>query len=131
MKRLSSVIVAWSSSSPSRRSSSSTTARRKLRPNTDAYDNTRFDNGSNASTWAASVRDLDDPTDDHGHMTLFQTGHTPNDPLSDDRDVSAAHSGIAQFLLCDGSVHPIGADIDAAVYDSLGTRAGAEVVSED
>lgn len=82
------------------------------------------------TTWAASVRDIDDPTDDHGHMTLFQTGHTPNDPLSDDRDVSAAHGGFAQFLRCDGSVHAVSEDIDFDVYAAMGTRAGGEVVTE-
>ncbi len=79
------------------------------------------------TTWAASVRDSDDPTDDHGHMTLFQTGHTPNAGLSDDRDVSSAHSELAQFLLCDGSVQSIASDIDFEVYTSKGTRAGREV----
>lgn len=83
------------------------------------------------TTWAASIRDLDDPADDHGHMTLFQTGHTPNDPLSDDRDVSAAHSGVAQFLRCDGSVHAVGEDIDFVVYHAMGTREGGEVVNEE
>ncbi len=78
------------------------------------------------TTWAASVRDIDDPSDDHGHMTLFQTGHRPNDGLSDDRDVSAAHSGLAQFLLCDGSVHTYAADINYRLYVAQGTRAGAE-----
>lgn len=82
------------------------------------------------TTWAASVRDLEDPTDDHGHMTLFQTGHTPNDPVSDDRDVSAAHEGLAQFLLCDGSVRAINEDIEFAVYQAMGTRDGEEVVEQ-
>lgn len=81
------------------------------------------------TTWAASVRDIDDATDDHGHMTLFQTGHTPNDPLSDDRDVSAAHEGIAQFLRCDGSVHAVSEGIDFDVYSAMGTRAGGEAVT--
>ena len=80
------------------------------------------------TTWAAAVRDIGDPTDDHGHMVLFQTGHTPNHPLSDDRDVSAPHQGIAQFLFCDGSVHAVQESIDQAVYDALGTSAGGEVV---
>lgn len=82
------------------------------------------------TTWAASVRDVDDPTDDHGHMTLFQTGHTPNDGLSDDRDVSSAHSGIAQFLLCDGSARVITGDIDFDLYTAMGTRAAGEVLDQ-
>jgi prepilin-type N-terminal cleavage/methylation domain-containing protein len=73
------------------------------------------------TTWVGAVRDIDDPTDDHGHMVLFQTGHTPNHALSDDRDVSASHSGEALFLMCDASVHSIGEDIDEKVYFAMGT----------
>lgn len=83
------------------------------------------------TTWAASVRDADDPTDDHGHMTLFQSGHSPNDPLSDDRDVSASHSGIAQFLLCDGSVRAIAEEIDFDLYVAMSTRSGEELLQEN
>ncbi|TWT95285.1 hypothetical protein Pla108_34300 [Botrimarina colliarenosi] len=83
------------------------------------------------TTWAASVRDIDDPTDDHGHMTLFQTGHTPNDGLSDDRDVSASHEGVAQFLRCDGSVYAISEDIEFEVYNAMGTRDGGETLADD
>ena len=82
------------------------------------------------TTWAAAVRQWDDPTDDHGHMILFQSGHTPNSALSDDRDVSAPHVGLAQFLLGDGSVRAIGESIDFNVYQSLSTRIGGEVVGE-
>jgi prepilin-type N-terminal cleavage/methylation domain-containing protein len=82
------------------------------------------------TTWAGAVRDTDDNTDDHGHMVLFQTGHTPNHPDSDDRDVSASHSGEALFLLCDGSVHSIPEDIDEAVYFALGTMNWDETVRE-
>jgi prepilin-type N-terminal cleavage/methylation domain-containing protein len=73
------------------------------------------------TTWIAAVRDINDPTDDHGHMVLFQTGHVPNAPESDDRDVSAAHAGVAQFLMCDVSVHTVSEDIDLQVYRALGT----------
>ncbi|NOX57017.1 MAG: DUF1559 domain-containing protein [Planctomycetes bacterium] len=78
--------------------------------------------------WAGAVRDLNDPTDDHGHMTLFQTGHTPNSPQTDDRDITAPHSGLALFLMGDGSVQGISTSIDFAVYQALGTRAGGEAV---
>jgi prepilin-type processing-associated H-X9-DG protein len=80
------------------------------------------------TTWAAAVRDFDHPTDDHGHMVLFQTGHTPNSPMSDDRDVSAPHTGVAQFLMCDGSVYAIQESIDPTAYGALGTRAGGELI---
>ncbi len=82
------------------------------------------------TTWAGAVRDITDSTDDHGHMILFQTGHVPNAPTSDDRDVSAPHVGFAQFLLGDGSVRLIGSSIDFGVYSALGTISGGEVISE-
>ena len=73
------------------------------------------------TTWIGAVRDLEDPTDDHGHMVLFQTGNPPNALDSDDRDVSAPHAGVAQFVLFDGSVHTINEAIDINVYRALGT----------
>ena len=82
------------------------------------------------TTWAGAVRELTDPTDDHGHTVLFQTGHNPNDPESDDRDVSAPHIGFANFLMGDGSVRPIIESIDFSIYQSLGTRSGSEVIGE-
>ena len=82
------------------------------------------------TTWAGAVREIADPTDDHGHMVLFQVGHTPNHVDSDDRDVSASHSGEAQFLMCDASVHSIREDINEDVYLALGTMNGEENVAE-
>lgn len=78
------------------------------------------------TTWAGAVRDIDDPSDDHGHMVLFQTGHTPNAADSDDRDVSASHAGVSQFLMCDGSVHAVAEDIELDVYRALGTMNAGE-----
>lgn len=78
------------------------------------------------TTWVGAVRDIDDSTDDHGHMVLFQTGNTPNHSNSDDRDVSASHSGLSQFLLCDGSVHTVSEEIDMIVYQALGSMNGNE-----
>ena len=82
------------------------------------------------TTWAGAVREITDPTDDHGHMVLFQTGHTPNHADSDDRDVSASHSGEALFVLCDASVHSISEDIDEKVYFALGTMNGEETIND-
>ncbi|MEI7780754.1 MAG: DUF1559 domain-containing protein [Planctomycetota bacterium] len=82
------------------------------------------------TTWAGAVRDVDDPTDDHGHMVLFQSGHPPNDQESDDRDVSSSHSGLAQFVMCDGSVRPVLESIDQAAYLALSTRAGGESIPD-
>jgi prepilin-type N-terminal cleavage/methylation domain-containing protein/prepilin-type processing-associated H-X9-DG protein len=81
------------------------------------------------TTWAGAVRDIDDPSDDHGHMALFQTGHPPNSLDSDDRDVSASHSGEAQFLMCDGSVHTVSEDVDIVVYRALGTMNHSEITA--
>lgn len=83
------------------------------------------------TAWAGSIRELTDPTDDHGHMVLFQTGHTPNSSYSDDRDVSAPHSGYANFGFGDGSVRLIVETIDLTIYQQLSTRAGGEVVQID
>jgi prepilin-type N-terminal cleavage/methylation domain-containing protein/prepilin-type processing-associated H-X9-DG protein len=82
------------------------------------------------TTWSGSVRDWDERDDDHGHMSIFQTGHVPNSPYSDDRDVSAPHIGYANFLLCDGSCRGISESIDFQLYQSLSTRNGGEVVGE-
>ena len=82
------------------------------------------------TAWSGAIRDWDEPDDDHGHMTLFQTGHVPNSPLSDDRDVSAPHVGYANFLLGDGSVRGLSENMDFMLYQSLSTRAGSEVLGE-
>ncbi|MCE9630089.1 MAG: DUF1559 domain-containing protein [Planctomycetia bacterium] len=82
------------------------------------------------TAWAGAIRDLDDPTDDHGHMVLFQSGHPPNDADSDDRDVSSAHRGFAQFVMCDGSVSAVEESIDPATYIAFSTRAGSEVAAD-
>jgi prepilin-type N-terminal cleavage/methylation domain-containing protein len=82
------------------------------------------------TAWAGAIRDLDDPTDDHGHMVLFQSGHPPNDVASDDRDVSSAHRGFAQFLMCDGAVRAVAESIDPGTYIACSTRAGGEILSD-
>lgn len=82
------------------------------------------------TAWSAAVRDIDDLPDDHGHMVLFETQFRPNQPGGDDKGLSAPHVGMAQFALCDGSVRAISENIDATLYDSLGTRSGGEVVGE-
>lgn len=82
------------------------------------------------TTWCCAVRQYDDPTDDHGHMAIFQTGHVPNSPDSDDRDVCAPHIGYANFMMGDGSVRPVNENINFGVYTSLGTRAGGEVIGD-
>jgi prepilin-type N-terminal cleavage/methylation domain-containing protein len=82
------------------------------------------------TAWAGAIREVDDPSDDHGHMVLFQSGHPPNDANSDDRDVSSAHQGFAQFLMCDGSVRAVSESIDANTYLAFSTRAGGEHIAD-
>lgn len=75
----------------------------------------------------SAIREYDDPTDDHGHMVLFQTGHVPNHGLSDDRDVSASHNMYGQFAFGDGAVHIISENINFGVYTALATIAGGRL----
>ena len=79
--------------------------------------------------WAGAIRDYDDPTDDHGHMVLFQSGHAPNSPQSDDRDVSGSHSDAVQFLMGDGSVQVVVESIDFVIYQAMSTNSGHEVAT--
>ncbi|MCA9088200.1 MAG: DUF1559 domain-containing protein [Planctomycetaceae bacterium] len=86
---------------------------------------TRFE-----TAWASAAREVADVTDDHGHMVLFETQFRPNELDGDDKGLSAPHVGIGQFALGDGSVRAISENIDAGVYNALGTRASGEVVGE-
>lgn len=44
---------------------------------------------------------------------------------------SSRHTATAQFCFADGSVHSISQDIDNAIYQALGTKAGRETVGKD
>jgi prepilin-type N-terminal cleavage/methylation domain-containing protein len=83
------------------------------------------------TTWCCAVREASDPTDDHGHMVLFQTSHPPNDSLSDDRDVSSAHESVSHFLMGDGRVRGLSVNMNLAVYQALSTRAGNENIADE
>ena len=93
--------------------------------NPTAGGHTSFENA-----WIAAVREIEEYTDDHGHMVLFETQFRPNQIDGDDKGLSAPHEGLCQFTLCDGSVRSITEHIDAVIYDSLATRHGREVVEE-
>ncbi|QDT99980.1 DUF1559 domain-containing protein [Gimesia aquarii] len=82
------------------------------------------------NAWSAAVREITDYADDHGHMVLFETQFRPNQIDGDDKGLSAPHEGICHFVLCDGSVRAISENIDASIYNGLGTRAGSEVIGE-
>jgi prepilin-type processing-associated H-X9-DG protein len=45
------------------------------------------------------------------------------------REWGSFHSGIVNFLFCDGSVHPLGTTIDVNLFGNLATIAGGEIVS--
>lgn len=82
------------------------------------------------TAWCAAIREVTDPSDDHGHMVLFETQFRPNQPGTDDKGLSAPHTGIGQFAMGDGAVRSISENIDDGVYNALGTRSGGEVVGE-
>lgn len=82
------------------------------------------------TAWSAAVREITDFGDDHGHMVLFETQFRPNQVDGDDKGLSAPHDGICQFALGDGSVRSISENIDAGIYNALGTRSGGEVIGE-
>lgn len=83
------------------------------------------------TTWCRAVRQWDEPEDDHGHMVPFQTGNVPNDPRSDDRDVSAPARRLRKFSWM-GTDRSCGLseNMDFRSYQSLSTRAGGEVLGE-
>lgn len=81
------------------------------------------------TVWMGAIRE--EPDDDHGHTTLFQTGHTPSSPEMDDRDAASRHSSVTQFAFADGSVRAIKDSVALDVYRALGTRAGGETVGAD
>jgi prepilin-type N-terminal cleavage/methylation domain-containing protein/prepilin-type processing-associated H-X9-DG protein len=78
------------------------------------------------TVWPGAIRE--EPDDDHGHTTLFQTGHTPTSPLMDDRDAASRHPGGTNFVFGDGSVHFLRNTIAIDVYRALGTVDGGETV---
>jgi prepilin-type N-terminal cleavage/methylation domain-containing protein len=87
----------------------------------------RRDAGFNwTSTWAGVVANGDDAI----VRILGTTDHTPNAPVNHIDDFSSYHVGGAHFVLGDGAVRFISANIDLGVYQNLATRARGDIVSE-
>ncbi len=78
------------------------------------------------STWAGHIP--------HGaesaQRILGSADHTPNHPNNHFDDFGSNHVGGAHFLMGDGSVRFISANIDQNTYQSLATRAGRDVPGE-
>jgi prepilin-type N-terminal cleavage/methylation domain-containing protein len=47
----------------------------------------------------------------------------------DGNTFGSTHTGVVQFVMCDGSVRSIGIDVDLGIMDFMATRAGGEVAS--
>ena len=84
------------------------------------------------NAWFSACRDIDEPSDDHGHMVLFDTEYGPNKARGDgtgaDRGLAAPHVGMCQFLMADGAVRAISETIDLKTYRALSSRAASDIV---
>ena len=81
------------------------------------------------TVWPGAIKE--DPVDDHGHTTLFQSAYLINSPNFDDRNSMSYHPGGSNYLFGDGSVRFLKLSIDLGVYRALGSRAGGELVGSD
>jgi prepilin-type N-terminal cleavage/methylation domain-containing protein/prepilin-type processing-associated H-X9-DG protein len=81
------------------------------------------------TVWPGAIKE--NPVDDHAHTTLFQSAYLINNPNFDDRNSMSYHPGGSNYLFGDGSVKFLKLGIDLGVYQSLGSRAGGEVVGSD
>ena len=78
------------------------------------------------TTWAGMVAGGEET----GQRVLGCLDHTPNHPATHFDDFSSHHTGGSQFLMGDGHVRFVSENIDAGLYQALGTLQGAEVVGE-
>ena len=78
------------------------------------------------STWTGMVSEGEEAF----QRILGSADHVPNDPAAHFDDFSSQHTGGAQFVLGDGSVHFVSENIDLGVYQSVATRGGGEIVSD-
>ena len=81
------------------------------------------------TVWPGAIKE--NPMDDHGHTTLFQSAFLINSPDFDDRNSMSYHSAGSNYLFGDGSVKFLKLSINLKVYQALGTRAGGEVIGAD
>jgi prepilin-type N-terminal cleavage/methylation domain-containing protein/prepilin-type processing-associated H-X9-DG protein len=81
------------------------------------------------TVWPGAIKE--NPVDDHGHTALFQSAYLINNPNFDDRNSMSYHAGGSNYLFGDGSVKFLKLSINLKVYQTLGTRAGGEVVGAD
>ena len=81
------------------------------------------------TVWPGAIKE--NPVDDHGHTTLFQSAYLINNPNFDDRNSMSFHNGGSNYLFGDGSVKFLKLSIDLGVYRSLGTRSGGEATGAD
>jgi len=78
------------------------------------------------TTWAGMVAGGQET----GQRVLGCMDHTPNHPATHFDDFSSHHVGGTQFVMADGHVRFVSENIDARLYQALGTRQGGEVVGE-
>ena len=81
------------------------------------------------TVWPGAIKE--NPVDDHGHTTLFQSAYTIISPNFDDRNVMSYHPTGTNYLFGDGSVKFLKSSIDLGLYQALGTIAGGEAISAD
>ncbi len=78
------------------------------------------------STWAGYV-----PNGEEAAVRLLgASDHTPNHPDNHIDDFSSHHTGGAHFLLGDGGIRFISANVNLSVYQALTTRASRDVVGD-
>ncbi|MCI0460656.1 MAG: DUF1559 domain-containing protein [Gemmataceae bacterium] len=94
------------------------------------------------TTWVGGVTNSINPPlnpayEDEGPPTLVLAntgeaadGRVPNNPLGHVEDASSRHPQGVNFLLCDGSVRVINNTINPVTWESLGTRAGGEIIAD-
>ena len=81
------------------------------------------------TVWPGAIKE--DPVDDHGHTTMFQSAYLINSPSFDDRNSMSYHPAGSNYLFGDGSVKFLKLSINLGVYRALGSRAGGEIIGSD